>query len=44
MENLVILIFLLMGGMMIYIGLHMHKPMFWEDGGFIDKIKDKFGL
>ena len=29
---------------MLYVGTHMNTPMFWEDGGFIDKIKDKLGL
>lgn len=29
---------------MLYVGTHMHTPMFWEEGGLIDKIKDKFGL
>lgn len=27
-----------------YVGMHMNKPMFWEDGGFIDRLKDKLGL
>jgi len=28
---------------MVYVGTHMNKPMFWEDEGFIDKLKDKLG-
>lgn len=27
-----------------YVGMHMNKPMFWEDGGLIDRLKDKLGL
>ena len=44
LQELVLWIFAFLGAGMIYIGLHLHRPMFWEDGGFIDKIKDKFGL
>jgi len=24
-----------------YIGIHLNKPMFWERGGFLDKLKNK---
>jgi len=39
--------FIFLGFMMVsmlYVGLHMNKPMFWEDEGFIDKLREKLGL
>jgi len=26
---------------LLYVGLHLNKPMFWEEGGFLDKLKTK---
>lgn len=41
LQELVLWIFALLGAGMIYIGLHLHRPMFWEKDGFFDKLKNR---
>lgn len=44
METLFFTFLGLMMVSMLYVGTHMNTPMFWEEDGLIDKIKDKLGL
>jgi hypothetical protein len=44
MTTLELIFALLLGVLMVllpYVGMHLNKPMFWEKGGFLDKLKNK---